>query len=73
MITALFLSNLSLDTRGGTSMKRQNVHAFRSLYRINANNRRLAGELDCRDDRVKLGDVEIALELLSRIPVFDEQ
>ena len=54
-------------------MKRQNVHALLPLYCVNANNRCLAAELNCRNNRIKLGGVEIVFKLLARFPIFDEK
>jgi len=54
-------------------MKRQSVHALFPLYRVNTNDGRLAGEFDSRDNGIELGRIEIALKLLTRFPVFDEQ
>ena len=54
-------------------MKRQSVHALFPFNRIDANHRRLAGKLDGCDDRIDLGSVEIAIELLPRLPFFDQQ
>jgi hypothetical protein len=59
--------------RSDAPMKRQGVHTLFSLHRVNANHRSLAGKLDCRDDRAKLCHIEVTLELLSRLPFFDEQ
>jgi hypothetical protein len=47
-------------------MKRQSVHALFPLDRIDPHHRRLAGELDCRHDRIELGHIEIAVELFTR-------
>ena len=54
-------------------MKRQSVHALFPLYRVNTNDGRLARELDSRDNGIELGGVEVALKLLARLPIFDEQ
>ena len=54
-------------------MKRQSVHALFPLYRVNVNGGRLARELDGRDNGIELGGIEVALKLLTRFPVFDEQ
>jgi hypothetical protein len=54
-------------------MERQGIHAFLPLDGINADHRRLAGKFDSCNDRVQLGRVEIALELLARLPIFDQQ
>ena len=62
-----------MDAKVDASIRRQAVHAFPPLHRVDANDGRLAGELDCRNDRIELGGVEIALELLARILIFDEQ
>ena len=54
-------------------MKPQGVHALYSLDSINTNHRRLSGELDCRNNHIELGRIEIAFKLLTRRPFFDEQ
>ena len=54
-------------------MKRQGIYALFTLDRINPDHRRLAGKFDGRDDRIQLGHIEIAFELLARLPVFDQQ
>jgi hypothetical protein len=54
-------------------MKRQGVHALFSLDGVNPNHRRLAGKLNCRDNRVELGHIETSIELFPRFPFFDEQ
>jgi len=54
-------------------MKRQNINALLPLHCVNTNDGRLARELDCRNNRVQLGYIEISLELFSRLPIFDEQ
>ncbi len=56
-----------------TSMERQSVHAFLPLDCVDANHWRLAGELNCRNNRVELGHIEIAFKLFARRPIFDEQ
>jgi hypothetical protein len=73
LVISFVLSRLSLGPRDDASMKRQNVHAFPPLYRVDANNGCLAGEFDRRNNRIQLGYVEIALKLLTRFPIFDEQ
>lgn len=72
-VISIVLSGPSFGSRDDTLMKRQDVHALLSLYRVNANNGRLAGEFDCRNNGVKLGNVQVVLKLLPRLPVFDEQ
>src|SRR5258706_399591 len=62
-----------LRAGGGAVAKRQDVHAFRPLDRIEAHDGGLAAEFDCRNDRIQFGGVEIALELLAGLPILDEQ
>jgi hypothetical protein len=66
-------AGVSLRAWGNVPMKRQDVHTFRPHYCIEANNGRLAGELDRRYNRIEFGGVEIVLKLLARFPVFDHQ
>jgi len=73
LVISFVVSRTFLEAGSHAWTKRQGVHAFLPLYRVHANDGRLAGEFDCRNDRIKLGGVEIALELLARIPIFDEQ
>jgi hypothetical protein len=54
-------------------MKRQGVNALLPLHCVNTDHRRFAGELDRRDNRIELGHIKIAIELLARLPIFDEQ
>jgi hypothetical protein len=54
-------------------MKAQGVHALHPLDCINTNHRRLAGEIDCCNNHIELGRIEIAFKLLARRPFFDEQ
>jgi hypothetical protein len=70
---ALDFAGVSLRAWGNAPMKRQYVHTFPPLYCIEANNGRLTGELYGRNNGVEFGGVEIALKLLARLPVFDEQ
>lgn len=72
-VISIALSGPSFGSRADTLMKCQDVHALLPLYRVDANDRRFAGKLDHRDNRIELGCIEIELKLLTRIPVFDEQ
>ena len=63
----------SLRIGGDALARREDVHALRSFDRVEAHYGGLAAEFDCRNDRIQFGGVEIALELLARIPIFDEQ
>jgi hypothetical protein len=54
-------------------MKRQGVDALLPLHCVNTDHRRFARELDRRDNRIELGHIKIAIELLARLPIFDEQ
>ena len=51
--------------RGWNSMKRQDLNALLPFNRVNANHRRLAGELNGCNDRIQLGHIEIALEFFT--------
>lgn len=54
-------------------MKCQRLHTFLSLNRVDANNWRLAGKFDRRNNRIELIRFEIEVELLARFPFFNEQ
>jgi hypothetical protein len=66
-------ADVSLRAWGNAPVKRQNIHTFPPVYGVEANNGRLAGEFDRRYKRIEFGGVEIALELLARLPVFNHQ
>ena len=53
-------------------MKRQCIHALLPIDRVNANHRCFARELDRPDNCIELYAIEIALELISRLPFFDQ-
>jgi hypothetical protein len=59
--------------RPTSEMKCQGAHTFFPLDCINTNHRRLAGELDCCNNRIELGRSEIGFKLLTRLPFFNEQ
>ena len=73
LVISIVLSGPSFGSRDGTLMKCQDVNALLPLYRVDANDRRFAGKLDRRDNRVELGCIEVALKLFPRFPVFDQQ
>jgi hypothetical protein len=54
-------------------MKRKGVDTLFPLNNVDPNHRRLAGELYGRDNRVELGQIEIAIELFARLPILDQQ
>ncbi len=54
-------------------MQRQNIHALLPLHCVNTNDGRLARELDCCNDCVQLGHIEIFLKLLSGLPILNEK
>ena len=54
-------------------MKRQGVDTLLPLDCVNTHHRRFARELDCGDNRIELGHIEISLEMLTRLPFFDQQ
>jgi len=58
----------SSDTPGYEAlMQRQIINALLPFHDVNANHRRLVRELDCRNNRVQLRRVEIALKMLARL------
>jgi hypothetical protein len=53
-------------------MKRQSVHTLFPFNGVHTNHWCFDGKLDRRYNRVELGHIKIAIELLARLPVLNE-
>ena len=73
LIHLCFRQGPAASVQWDTSMKRQYLDTLLPFDRVDANHRGLAGKIDCCNDRIELGHIEIPLELFARFPLFNDQ